>query len=427
VRQIAQIVTSAVLAALLLTGVGVDRGRAAEGDGHLVVADIAAERLYVYSVPTLDLIAELSGLKVSEHAGFLPLPDGRLLFVDELRGDLATLLVGPGRQPEIVGRVPVPTPVSHFAVNPTITHAVVGSQDKERPLTVIDIADGTARSFKVATGEPGVLLGGDLLVLVHRNDKPAQFEAYPLARIVDGNHQPTSVVDIGKAGHGEAISHGLGRVYSATDDGVDALDLVGESLKFRATLPWAASARTGGRAYFVRLSNDGNYLYSYLRISGGSDTPWQNWQNDAYIADLRSDEVTRVPLGPGLVYRQAQSDRYVLYFNIHPDGDHAYLLDADPASSGFRGIVATIPLEPLTRAPEPGESPFGAGQESRRATISPDGRWGFISHGGDGRISVIDTSDRRVARTLTVPTPLEKGGYLVAVQPGMPLADTIGR
>jgi hypothetical protein len=84
-------------------------------------------------------------------------------------------------------------------------------------------------------------------------------------------------------------------------------------------------------------------------------------------------------------------------------------------------------LEPLTRAPEPGESPFGAGQESRRATISPDGRWGFISHGGDGRISVIDTSDRRVARTLTVPTPLEKGGYLVAVQPGMPLADTIGR
>lgn len=426
-RRLSLMLMSLVLLLVALSGPELGRGLAADGEGRLVVADIAAERLYVYTVPALDLVAELPGLKLSEHAGFLPLPDGRLMFIDELRSELVTLQVGAGRAPEVVGRVAVPGPVTHFAIDPAGTHVAVGSDSKERPLTVVDLAAGTTRSFKVETGEPGVILGGNPLVLVHRNDKPAQFEAYPLARIQAGEYGPTGVVDIGKAGHGEAISHSLRRVYSATDDGLDALNLVGDGLKFHATLPWATPERRGGRAFFMRLSDDGNFIYSYLRISGGADNPWQNWQNDAYIADLRTDEVTRVPLGPGLVYRQAQSARYALYFNIHPDGDNAYLLDADPGSASFRTVVATVPLEPLTSAPKPGESPFGDGQESRRAAISPDGRWGFVSHGGDGRISVIDTDERRVVRTLAIPTPLQKGGYLVAVQPGTPFVDTIGR
>jgi hypothetical protein len=173
------------------------------------------------------------------------------------------------------------------------------------------------------------------------------------------------------------------------------------------------------------LANDGKRIYSYLRIFGSDTTPWEGWENDAYIGNLETGEATRIPLGPGLVYRQALSDPFALYFTQHPDGDAAHLLDTNPKSPTFHQLVAHIPLDSLSNPPLPGDDPFAA--ESRRVAITPDGRWGFISHGGDGVISVIDTQSKQVVRKLEVPTPLTAGGYLVAVQPEMKLGDTIGR
>ncbi|MDQ3396518.1 MAG: lactonase family protein, partial [Deinococcota bacterium] len=136
-------------------------------------------------------------------------------------------------------------------------------------------------------------------------------------------------------------------------------------------------------------------------------------------------EVSRSELGPGLVFRFAISEPYALFFNIHPNGDFAHLLDIDPASTTFHEIVAKVALEPLTNAPQPDASPWEA--ESRRAALTPDGRWGFVSHGGDGLISVIDTERGEVTSMLEVPSSLSGGGYLIALQPDMRMVDTVGR
>jgi len=51
--------------------------------GHLLVADPAAEKLYVYSIPELELEAEFNEIRLVEHSGFLPLKGDRVLFVHE--------------------------------------------------------------------------------------------------------------------------------------------------------------------------------------------------------------------------------------------------------------------------------------------------------------------------------------------------------
>ena len=67
------------------------------------------------------------------------------------------------------------------------------------------------------------------------------------------------------------------------------------------------------------------------------------------------------------------------------------------------------------------------GQQLRLPALTPDGQWGFVTHGGDGLISVINTAQAEVVQELEVPTPLGGGGYLTAVQKKMKLSDTIGR
>jgi DNA-binding beta-propeller fold protein YncE len=96
-----------------------------------------------------------------------------------------------------------------------------------------------------------------------------------------------------------------------------------------------------------------------------------------------------------------------------------------PSSPTFQQVVARIPLEKLTNGPVAGQPVTG--KETRSVGITPDGQWAFVSHGGDGRVSVIDTAAKRVARTLELPTPMKGGGYLAAVQLGARLVDPSAR
>lgn len=52
-----------------------------------MVADPAAERLYVYRLPELEPVAEFSGIRMATHPGFLPLQGDRVLFVHEAASD----------------------------------------------------------------------------------------------------------------------------------------------------------------------------------------------------------------------------------------------------------------------------------------------------------------------------------------------------
>ena len=55
----------------------------AQNDGQLIVADPAAEKLYVYELPELTLQAEFDHIRMAPQAGFLPLKGERLLFINE--------------------------------------------------------------------------------------------------------------------------------------------------------------------------------------------------------------------------------------------------------------------------------------------------------------------------------------------------------
>ncbi|NJN94450.1 MAG: LysM peptidoglycan-binding domain-containing protein [Anaerolineales bacterium] len=400
---------------------------------RLVVADIEAEKLYVYSAPEFELLGQFDGLQVADHAGFVVLPDGRVLLVDNKAQELLVFDVL-NDQPQIVGRAKIPGAAVHLAVDPQGAYAAVStSHDDESgqgkdALTRINLSTFETSEIPVATEEPGLLLGQD--VILHRDGAElGQLQAFSLANLPQTGPEPDAFVDIGAFGHGEALING--HAYIATDDGVDVVHVEGGELEHEAVLPWNASGREGGRAYFVRVSPDGDHLWSYLRIVNNPDDDaswqnWQDWQNDVYLADLKTEKVTRLELGPGIVYRFALAAPYALYAQVHPNGDIAHLLDANPASSTFGQVLAEILLPALSHAPQSGVDPWDAAG-FRVTAITPDGRWGFVSNGGDGSIAVIDTETRQIAGTITTPTPLNGGGYMVAVQPGQPLVDGVGR
>ncbi|MBA2520313.1 MAG: hypothetical protein H0V24_11660, partial [Chloroflexia bacterium] len=150
-----------------------------------------------------------------------------------------------------------------------------------------------------------------------------------------------------------------------------------------------------------------------------------DWTNDLYIADLDTEDVTRTELAPGYVFRFALSPTTAIFCNLHPDGDQGHVVDTDPASDTFGQVTTTVPLAPLGDPPVAGAAPWE--HESRATAVTPDGALGFISHGGDGLISVIDTEAGEVVAQIEAPTDLTGGGAMIALQDGTPATDTIAR
>jgi len=398
---------------------------------RLIVADPTAGGLYVYSVPDWTPVAEFPDLTLADHPGYIVLTDGRVLFTTP-ENELIVLDVT-SATPSVLGRIALPGTAIHLAVDPNQAFAVVSTlhDDEagtgEDTLTQVDLASFTLSKIALTTGEPGVLVG-DGVVLHRDGDGVGRLEAFPIDSFATGNATAASNVDIGAYGHGEAIVNG--HAYIATDDGIDIVHIDGDQLSHEAVLPWNTSGREGGRGYYMRADAHGN-LWSYLRIVANPEADaawlnWQDWQNDGYLIDTNAETAQRFELGAGLVYRQALSSKYALYSRIHPDGDEAILVDADPASATFAQIVARIPLPATSDAPVAGVDPWAsAGQ--RITGMTADGAWGFVTGGGDGVVHVIDTALQTIVGQIAVPSPLTGGGYLLLVQPGQPVVDTVGR
>ncbi|MDA0815643.1 MAG: hypothetical protein O2924_03625 [Chloroflexi bacterium] len=174
----------------------------------------------------------------------------------------------------------------------------------------------------------------------------------------------------------------------------------------------------------LRLSYDGEHLYGTLAATVPPEG-WTDRRNDFYVADLERMDVERMSLHPGLSGRAGLSARYAFIYSIHPDGDEVILVDVDATSADYLQNALRVELTPLANGTVPGES--ASGKNVRGGAITPDGRWAFVSHGGEGTISMIDTEAGEVTATLSTPTALAGGGYLVAWQPGAPLVDLIAR
>ncbi|MBX3069513.1 MAG: hypothetical protein KF883_03295 [Thermomicrobiales bacterium] len=390
-----------------------------------MVADPVESSIAIFSTPDHELVAQFSGIEMNTHAGFLPMQDGRMLLVDAAANQLVAFDLWSIDGPVIVATVPVPASVSHIAVDPTGTYAAVGSSEEGSTITLVDLTTYTAQSFDIEAGEVGLMLGGDPLTLFHRNDVASQIEAFPVSDLEEGATSPVSTVATGAFGHGEGIVHSLGRIYAATDDGVDVVDFSGSELTYHATLPWESGELTGGRAYFVRVGANESVIVSYIANRGTEETLWGDWTNDVYLINTATDEVVRTPLAPGLVYRLGLAEDVALFFNQHPDGDFAHIVDVDPNSPDFGSVIQSVPLEPLSNAVGPDDDPWAG--ESRVVTISPDGSTGYVTAGGDGYIAVIDIASGMVTGRIDTPTALGYGGYILAVDPGVSVWDTIGR
>jgi hypothetical protein len=58
----------------------------------------------------------------------------------------------------------------------------------------------------------------------------------------------------------------------------------------------------------------------------------------------------------------------------------------------------------------------------RLCVTQPDGRFAFVTHGGDGKVSMVDTAPLEVTE-FTVPTALVGGGYVAGFKRGVKPVD----
>jgi hypothetical protein len=409
---------------------------------HLLVGDTAADRLYVYSVPEFDLLADLAGIRVGAHSGIIALPDGRALIPDEAAKQLVVLRLSEEAAPAIVARVPMPIFLENIqvwsAVDPTLEHYFSISNDEDSTvgvLTIVDLETYQPRQIKIdggGEGEMHVVAGGDpAMVFLHLADR---VDVYPLAAllgaevhqasILAGEIAPVATFPVGEGGHSNSFSIAAGKWTGSTLRGLEIATLDASGVSGAATVPWEADGLSGGRNARERLTPDGAFEFGPLNASLPPEQ-WADVKVDLHWVDLEDETVTRMPLAGGVVGRGGVSQSYAVYANVHPDGDFANLVDVDSDSPTFQEVVARIPLDRLADGPVAGTPT--AGTQARHSGITPDGAFAFVTHGGEGKISVIDTASQSVVETIVTPTSLSGGGYVIGTTLGAPLFELAGR
>lgn len=417
---------------------------AAPTAGYLIVGDVSAGKLYLYDALDFSLVATFDDLAVGAHAGIVALADGRVLIPDDRNKQLVVLRLGQGAAPMVERRVPMPIPLpsryAWAAADPkgeVFAAANLDSDEGVKLLTLVDLKTYAAKQFRVDVGaadaEFNVVVGGDPkpVVFLHLAERVDAYRVADLMRpeakingILDEAIKPTSTLPLARGGHSDSYSAPTSKWTGSTLRGFEIATLQGGALAGHKTLSWEADERGGGRNARQRLTHDGRHVFGPLNASV-PPAEWAQAEVDLHWVDLAGETTKRVPLARGAVGRGGVSARLAVYASIHPDGDHANLIDVDPASPSFRQVTVRVPLAKLADGPVPGQPT--AGKEGRHAAITPDGRFAFVTHGGEGRISVIDTAAKAVVRTITTPTPLRGGGYIVGVQPGAASADFSAR
>jgi len=256
-----------------------------------------------------------------------------------------------------------------------------------------------------------------------------EMQAYKVADLIGhGTAAPTSETTVDLGAHGLVISPKTSRLGLSTAAGFNVVDTdcaeLGSRVCFRLNIPWDIDGRAGGQNFRPRLANDG--VTALGAIAGPVATPeqWADTPQDIHVLSLKTLEAHRFPLGYGIVPRFALSKVFAVFVTVHPDGDALHLLDVRPRSATYLKLVGTVALEPLSNGPVAGQPT--AGREVRFVGVTPDGRYAFATHGGDGKISVVDTATLSVTQ-VDVPTALTGGGYITAVQPGARVVDLITR
>ncbi len=377
----------------------------------LLVSDHVGGFVHVLTVPDGTEVGRLTNRHLSEHAGFLALPGGRIACVDDRRGEL--LVLAPFGHELVEAAIPVAVPAEHLAVDPSGRWVAIttglGTNDKPWSdlLTVVDLATEDAARVRTRVGEPGatVLGNGDPLVVL-RHRAPGALAVHRLADLLGAppgcpTVTPHASLRLSDDGHGDAHAPCSGHVFAATGEGVHRARRHGDTLVEEAVIPWGSPAR----GWYLRLDPRRRALWSTLR--GGPPDPrqWPAWTNQAWCHDLETGGTTLTELGPGLVFRLALARGHAAFTRIHPDGDELILLDADGRTAHH------VPLPPMDGAPRRGGTPW-EGVQRRAVAASPGADWVAVTRGGHGEVHLLDAGTGGEAARLRLRTPLHHGGHM---------------
>ncbi|MFJ8542155.1 YncE family protein [Streptomyces sp. NPDC093586] len=376
----------------------------------LLVSDHVDGSVHVLTVPDGAVVGRLTGRHLSEHAGFLALPEGRVACVDDRRGEL--LVLDPFAGKLVERTVPVAVPAEHLACDPSGRRLAVttGLGKNGEPwsdlLTVLDLATGEAARVRTRVGEPGVTVlgGGDPLVVL-RHREPGALAVHRFADLLAAPPgcppvPPHALLPLPDDGHGDAHAPGSGHVFAATGEGVHRARRKGDTLVAEAVVPWGPSAR----GWYLRFDTRRQALWTTLR--GGDPDPlrWPEWTNQAWRHDLETGRTLLTDLGPGLVFRLALARRHTAFTRIHPAGDELVLLGADD-------IARRFPLPAMDGAPRRGGTPW-EGVQRRAVAASPGSDWIAVTRGGHGEVHIVDAETGHEATRVRLGTPLHHGGHM---------------
>lgn len=425
-------------------------------DGRfLIVTDPAASAIYVYPATGDQLVGQLNGVSLSSHAGTVTLPDGRIAFVDDTAGKVRFLKISASGQPRIVSSVDLPSTTTWehsawTAVDPTYSYFAVSSSYEgasDQTVTVVDLHDYSTHQISVPLRE----VNGDFQeVQVYLAGKPRQlvvtvgnrFRSYSLRSILrDGPGRVTGSAPLRYLTHGPVVSPDGSRVYSTTEDGFDSArvktqrqwqatgadDRLGETRQVNYTADPTANAGLL-QNYRPRLAYDAQTVFGAVSATPQEDadpTVWATVRNYLHITNLQQTRSSVHPLAKGIISRSAISTRLAVYSQIGASGDRLLLLNAKAREGRFGQVLARIPLPRLSNGPRAGSPTTGT--ETRTVAVTRRGDLAYASAGGDGKVSVADTRTRRIVRTLTTPSSLTGGGYLLTYTPGAKQVDLIGR
>ncbi len=432
------LVALVALAFALVPGLTSPATAAPRHQQYLVVADPAAESLHVYRTSDLKHTGSLDDIGISGHAGTVRLPDGRLIVIDDTHGRVDAIDVSSKGRPRIVDSVDIPGEewegATWAATDRKQRYLVFAGEgdDATSPISVVDLTTFDIHQIQVpvapdATGnvaETQVYLAGRPLQLVYTTG--GQFHTVPLADVLAG-HEPkvTSTAPVGPSTHGPVVARNGNAVFSTTATGFDGARLGGATLTNPRTVPYS-STRTLVHNYRPRMASDERNVWGAVAENTGlTPEQWADTRNDVDIIDSVGFTSRLVRLPDGVISRLAISDTYAAVSTIHPDGDVLTLLDASAGSAGYGRIVGTVALSPSTGGPVAGSPTTGT--EPHFVTLDPQGKQAFVTNGGDGKLTVVDTKTRQVTKTIDTPTPLTGGGYLTVVDKDAPVHDLIAR
>jgi len=408
-------------------------------EGYLLVAELAEgkEAIHVFSLPGLEHTGELDDVKLANHLGALALQDGRVITADDKHQEIIAIEVSKEGKPSIVNRVKADlgSGATWGCGDAKLQYLAVssGREDTDKQVAnIVKLDDFSLTPFEVtlnklgeATEELHPFIAGEPAQLLLSIG--GEVQSYPLSSVLAGTAtEPSASVVINTGSHGPVASHKTGAVYITTAPGTGFDGVTLNPFARVQIIPWDVDGLSTGRNARPRLSWDEQFIYGAIAQStpAGAEK-WAERAVDFHVADLTTGSAKRIPLTTGIVPKFQLSRRYAMFANITADQDQAILLDVDAASTTFQTVVGRIPLPRLLNGPRAGEST--AGKEARSSAITPDGKWAFVSHGGEGKVSVIDTATRALVGTIELDSPLSGGGYLFALQPGTAPVDTCTR